>query len=45
KTDLKMIRNSYIKTIERLINSRPVRKFGYLSPIEVLKNKCVAFMS
>lgn len=25
------------RIIERSINNRPVRKFGYLSPIEVLK--------
>ncbi len=44
KTDLRMISEDYIKTIERSINNRPVRKFGYLSPIEVLKNRSVAFM-
>ena len=44
KTDLRMISDNYIKKIERSINNRPVRKFGYLSPIEVLKNRCVAFL-
>ncbi|MEX0597709.1 MAG: IS30 family transposase, partial [Candidatus Paceibacterota bacterium] len=44
KTDLRKISDDYINTIERSINNRPVRKFDYLSPIEVLKNRCVAFM-
>jgi IS30 family transposase len=44
KTALRQISDNYIKTIERSINNRPVRKFDYLSPIEVLKNRCVAFM-
>ena len=41
KTDLREVE---IKRIERSINNRPIRKFGYLSPIEVVKNRCVAFM-
>jgi IS30 family transposase len=44
KTDLRKVSSDEIKTIERSINNRPIRKFNYLSPIEVLKNKCVAFM-
>lgn len=45
KTDLNKINCERIREIERSINNRPIRKFGYLSPIEVLKNRCVAFMS
>lgn len=45
RTDLREICDEQIKIIENSINNRPVRKFGYLSPIEVLKNRCVAFMS
>jgi|SRR5690554_209077 len=44
KTDLNKITPERIREIERSINNRPIRKFGYLSPIEVLKNRCVAFM-
>jgi len=44
KTDLRKVSADEIKIIERSINNRPIRKFNYLSPIEVLKNKCVAFM-
>ncbi|MEX2410684.1 MAG: IS30 family transposase [Candidatus Paceibacterota bacterium] len=44
KTDLRNISDEEIKRVERSINQRPIRKFGYLSPIEVLKSKCVAFM-
>jgi IS30 family transposase len=44
KTDLNKINQERIREIERSINNRPIRKFGYLSPIEVLKNRCVAFM-
>tara|TARA_R110002049_G_scaffold288330_2_gene470691 strand:- start:3686 stop:4123 length:438 start_codon:yes stop_codon:yes gene_type:complete len=33
-----------IKEIERSINNRPIRKFGYHSPNEVLKERCVAFI-
>ena len=31
--------------MERLLNYRPIRKFNYLNPVEVLKNKYVALMS
>jgi len=44
KTDLNKINQERIREIERSINNRPIRKFGYLSPIEVLRNRCVAFM-
>jgi IS30 family transposase len=44
KTDLREVDINEIKRIERSINNRPIRKFGYLSPIEVVKNRCVAFM-
>ena len=44
KTDLNKVNHERIREIERSINNRPIRKFGYLSPIEVLKNRCVAFI-
>ncbi len=45
KTDLKLIGVNRIKQVEYFLNNRPVRKFNYLSPIQVLKNRCVAFMT
>lgn len=44
KTDLRNISNERIKEVERLLNYRPVRKFNYKNPIEVLQNKCFALM-
>ena len=44
KTDLREINTKTIKEVEKLINNRPIRKFDYISPIEKLKNRCVAFM-
>lgn len=44
KTDLNKVGSERVKEVEMLINQRPIRKFNYLSPIETLKNKCVAFM-
>ena len=45
-TDLNEISWKHIQSIESKINNRPVRKFGYLSPIEYLKKKLgVAFMT
>lgn len=38
KTDLNLVSNLRIKQIEKLINNRRVRKFGYISPIEKLKS-------
>ena len=38
KTDLNLISEQRIKEIEKLINNRRVRKFGYISPIEKLKS-------
>lgn len=38
KTDLNLISEDRIREIERLINNRRVRKFGYISPIEKLKS-------
>ena len=32
------------KEVEKLLNYRPIRKFNYNNPIEVLNNKCVALM-
>lgn len=38
KTDLNLVSEQRIKEIEKLINNRRVRKFGYISPIEKLKS-------
>jgi IS30 family transposase len=38
KTDLNIVSEKRIKEIEKLINNRRVRKFGYISPIEKLKS-------
>jgi IS30 family transposase len=45
KTDLREITTQRIKEVEKLINNRPIRKFNYISPLQMLKNRCVAFMS
>lgn len=45
KTDLRKVTDKRIKEVERLLNYRPVRKFNYNNPIEVLNNKIVALMS
>lgn len=45
KTDLREITTQRIKEVEMLINNRPIRKFNYISPLQMLKNHCVAFMS
>jgi IS30 family transposase len=44
KTDLRKVSNKRIKEVERLLNYRPIRKFNYNNPIEVLNNKVVALM-
>lgn len=44
KTDLRAVSTERIKEVEKLLNYRPIRKFNYHNPIEVLKNKCVALM-
>ncbi len=44
KTDLRKISDERIKEVERLLNYRPVRKFNYKNPIEVLQEKCFALM-
>lgn len=44
KTDLREVTVKRIKEVERLLNYRPIRKFNYHNPIEVLNNKCVALM-
>ncbi|WP_194850041.1 IS30 family transposase [Nonlabens antarcticus] len=38
RTDLNLISQARIREIERMINNRRVRKFGYISPIEKLKS-------
>lgn len=44
KTDLRNVSSKRIKEVELLLNYRPIRKFNYHNPIEVLKKKCVALM-
>ena len=45
-TDLRQISDQQIKTVERHINNRPIRKFDYLSPIQqTLKYRAVALMT
>jgi transposase, IS30 family len=44
KTDLTTISASQLMTIQNKINSRPVKKFDYLTPNQVLKQK-IALMS
>lgn len=44
KTDLREVSTKRIKEVERLLNYRPIRKFNYNNPIEVLNNKVVALM-
>ena len=36
KTDFNLIRKFEVKRVEKEINNLPVRKFGYLSPNEIL---------
>lgn len=38
RTDLNLVSSERIQEIEKLINNRRVRKFGYISPIEKLKS-------
>lgn len=44
KTDLRSVSNERIKEVEKLLNYRPIRKFNYKNPIEVLQNKIVALI-
>ncbi|MTI87574.1 MAG: IS30 family transposase [Balneolaceae bacterium] len=45
-TDLREVSEQRIKTVERHINNRPIRKFDYLSPIQqTLKHRAVAVMT
>ena len=39
KTDLSMVTSDQIKRVERLLNNRPVRKFNYKTPNQVLLEK------
>lgn len=41
KTALGEVSVRRIKEVERSLNYRPIRKFNYNNPIEVLNNKCV----
>lgn len=47
KTDFNLIKNAEIGRVEKELNNRPIRKFGYLTPNEVLLKKkvSVALMS
>lgn len=44
KTDLRNVPEKRIKEVEKLLNYRPIRKFNYQNPIEVLNNKIVALI-
>ncbi|NBC26447.1 MAG: IS30 family transposase, partial [Bacteroidetes bacterium] len=45
-TDLRDISGQRIKTVERHLNNRPIRKFDYLSPIQqTLKHRAVALVT
>jgi len=44
KTDLRKVSETRIKEVERLLNYRPIRKFKYRNPIEVLLVKGFALM-
>ena len=45
-TDLRNVSEEQIKTVERNLNNRPIRKFEYLSPIqETLKHHDVALVA
>lgn len=45
-TDLREIDDQQVKTVERHINNRPIRKFDYLSPIQqTLKYRAVALIT
>lgn len=39
KTDLRNITSSEIRSVERKLNRRPIRKFNYKTPNEVLQEK------
>ncbi len=39
KTDISSITNCQIKNVEQLLNGRPVRKFNYKTPNQVLLEK------
>ena len=39
KTDLSALTNDQVKRVERLLNNRPVRKFNYKTPNQVLQEK------
>ncbi len=42
KTDFNLIDNSEVKRVEKELNNRPIRKFGYLTPNEVFLTKKVS---
>ena len=45
-TDLRNVTEQHIKTVERHLNNRPIRKFDYLSPTQqTLKHRAVALVT
>jgi IS30 family transposase len=43
KTDLSMVSPKEVKKVERLLNDRPVRKYNYKTPNQVLQEKIALF--
>ena len=39
KTDLSTVTDERVNKVEQLLNNRPVRKFNYLTPNQVLQQK------
>lgn len=39
KTDLSLVTNDQVQAVEKLLNNRPVRKFNYKTPNQVLQEK------
>lgn len=39
-TDLRTITVKELKKVEKLLNNRPRKKLGYLTPLEVMRNQC-----
>ena len=39
KTDLSILTTDQVKRVEKLLNNRPVRKFNYKTPNQVLQEK------
>lgn len=41
KTDLSAVTDQHVKQVEQFLNDRPVRKFNYKTPNQVLQGKIV----